>query len=75
MEDHFPRSASQLAAIVRDFSPSRLERQLLAQAFDLAWNRSLAVDAARNCGSVNANDRLDWQSSVSRATSAQAARR
>jgi hypothetical protein len=35
-----------LAAVVRKFAGSRLERQLLARAFDLAWRVSPASNSA-----------------------------
>ncbi len=44
MEDHVWNRTAQLAFVVRDFAPSRLERQLLAQVFELAWNRSQAIE-------------------------------
>ena len=75
MEDHLWRRTSQLAAVVRDFAPSRLERQLLAQAFELAWNYSQFAEAAQNAGSATAGERLDWLSTVSQTMTSQAARR
>ena len=65
MEDHLWQGTSQLATVVRDSSPSRLERQLLAQAFELAWNRSQFVEATQSAGSATANDRLDGLSTGS----------
>jgi hypothetical protein len=61
MEDHVWKRTAQLAFVVRDFAPSRLERQLLAQAFEVAWNRS-QTEPKGGAGPTRANDRLDWVS-------------
>jgi hypothetical protein len=74
MEDHLWQRTSQLAAVVRDFAPSRLERQLLAQAFELAWNRSQAIEPTDRAESAPANDRLEWLSPVSQTVTSQTAR-
>ncbi len=74
MEDHLWKRPSQLAVVVRDFVPSRLERQLLAQAFDLAWNRAQAIKPSDTAESP-ANDRLDWLPTASAIITSQAARR
>jgi len=60
MEDHVWKRSAPLAFVVRDFAPSRLERQLLAQAFELAWNRWHAHEPKVGAGPTRANDRLDW---------------
>jgi hypothetical protein len=75
MEDRIWKRTSQLAAIVRDFAPSRLERQLLAQVFELAWNRAQAVEPPDTAGSARTNDRLDWRSTASQTVTSLAARR
>jgi hypothetical protein len=62
MEDHVWKRTAQLAFVVRDFAPSRLERQLLAQAFEVAWNRSHAIEPKGGAGPTRPNDRLDWVS-------------
>jgi hypothetical protein len=74
MEDHVWKRAAKLAFVVRDFAPSRLERQLLAQAFELAWNRSHALEAKGGAGLSRANDRLDWVSTDSHVVTSQAMR-
>jgi hypothetical protein len=73
MEDCIWQRTSQLAAVVRNFSPSRLEHQLLAQAFELAWNRSQVVEATKSDGSASANGRLDCLSTASQAMTSRAA--
>ena len=45
MEDRSRQGSQVLANVVRDFVGSRLERQLLAQAFELASHGSRSVDA------------------------------
>lgn len=75
MEDHVRQRSTQLAAIVRDFVPSRIERQLLTQAFDLAWNCSHAVPPTLAVGSPAANDRADCLSPISETSVSQATRR
>ncbi len=62
MEDPVWKRTAQLAFVVRDFAPSRLERQLLAQAFEVAWNRSQAIEPKSGIGPTRANDRVDWVS-------------
>lgn len=74
MEDHVWKRTAQLASVVRDFAPSRLERQLLAQAFELAWNRSHVLEANGGAGLSRANDRLDWVSTDSHVVTSQAMR-
>ena len=75
MEDHIWRRTSQLAAVVRDFAPSRLERQLLAQAFELAWNRSPSIEPSERAGVAGASSHLDGRSSATQIMIFQAARR
>lgn len=59
MEDRSQQASTAPAAIVRDFQPSRLERQLLVQAFELAWRcRPEARLHARRGGATPARDRL-----------------
>jgi len=43
MDDRIPQNSKLLASVVRDFVSSRLERQLLAQAIELAWHGSPAA--------------------------------
>lgn len=75
MEDHVRQRSTQLAAIVRDFAPSRIERQLLTQAFDLAWNCSHAFAPTHAVGSPAANDPVDCLLPISETGVSQAARR
>jgi hypothetical protein len=74
MEDHVWKRTAQLASVVRDFAPSRLERQLLAQAFELAWSRSYALEPEGGAGPSRVNDRLDWVSTDSHVVTSQAMR-
>lgn len=39
-----------VALVVRQFTPSRIERQLLAQVFDLVCGQQCAVDESRSSG-------------------------
>lgn len=59
MEDHVWNRTAQLAFVVRDFAPSRLERQLLAQVFEVAWDRSQAIERRGVAGPTRADDCLD----------------
>ena len=46
-----------LAAVVRNFLGSRLERELLSQAFDLAWREPVAKQGEPDRGAVVGLDR------------------
>jgi hypothetical protein len=50
MDDHNSRGSQLLANVVRDFVGSRLERQLLAQAFELAWHGSQSAGESGRLG-------------------------
>lgn len=75
MEDHTRQRTQQLAAVVRDFSPSRLERQLLVQAFELAWKRSQATLPIGGAGSAAASIYCEQLSTVSLSMPPQSTRR
>jgi hypothetical protein len=62
MEDLVWKRTAQLASVVRDFAPSRPERQLLAQAFEVAWNRSRTIEPKSGTGPARANGRVKWVS-------------
>lgn len=46
-----------LAAVVRNFLGSRLEGELLAQAFGLAWREPLTLESERERGAATDLDR------------------
>jgi len=52
MDDRIPHGSQLLANVVRDFVGSRLERQLLAQAFELAWHGSQTTVASDSAGEI-----------------------
>jgi hypothetical protein len=53
MDDHSRHGSQMLANVVRDFAGSRLERQLLARAFELAWHGSqVEIVLSRATGNV-----------------------
>jgi len=39
-----------VAPVVRQFAPSRIERQLLAQVFELVWDQRKEADEGRRAG-------------------------
>lgn len=55
MDDRIPRGSQVLANVVRDFVGSRLERQLLAQAFELAWHGSQTTVPSDSAGEMSSS--------------------
>jgi hypothetical protein len=54
MDDQSSGPARSTTAVVREFVASRLERELLAEAFELAWTKSPAVAAGQGASASTA---------------------
>ena len=73
MDDRIPHGSQVLANVVRDFVGSRLERQLLAQAFELAWHGSQATVASDGASAIPSSSSRGGPAETAFATSHSAA--
>jgi len=69
MDDRIPHGSQVLANVVRDFVGSRLERQLLAQAFELAWHGSQITVASDGAGEISSSSSRGGPTTTSFVTS------